>query len=187
MNGMVSGRMHREQRCKPSARSFLLGNSSSKVGLRIYGPRPGTLLACMLISSSGDTSNIFRAISNSGSSFWPLICSSERENLSKSSVFKSIRIPVPAVTCSIGDASVSFGFGTSGHHSSIGLGFVVPVGETYSIDNMVLTIDMVSSKTNKLLCRGTLGYRLDMGATPERYTHMANQLVREILRVFPPK
>jgi len=84
-------------------------------------------------------------------------------------------------------SSVSFGFGTSGHHSSIGMGFIFPVGEAYSIDNMVLTIDVVSTKTGKLIWRGTLGYRLDAGATPERYTRMANDLVAEILRAFPPK
>jgi len=67
------------------------------------------------------------------------------------------------------------------------MGFIFPVGEAYSIDNMVLTIDVVSTKTGKLIWRGTLGYRLDAGATPERYTRMANDLVAEILRAFPPK
>lgn len=85
------------------------------------------------------------------------------------------------------ESTVSFGFGTSGHHSSIGMGFIFPVGEAYNVDNMVLTIDVVSNKTGKLIWRGTLGYRLDVGATPERYTRMANDLVAEILRVFPPK
>lgn len=85
------------------------------------------------------------------------------------------------------ESTVSLGFGTSGHHSSIGMGFIFPVGEAYSIDNMVLTIDVVSTKTGKLIWRGTLGYRLDAGATPERYTRMANDLVAEILSGFPPK
>jgi hypothetical protein len=85
------------------------------------------------------------------------------------------------------ESTVSFGFGTSGHHSSIGMGFIIPVGEAYTIDNMVLTIDVVSTKTNKLIWRGTLGYRLDAGATPERYNRMANDLVREILTLYPPK
>lgn len=85
------------------------------------------------------------------------------------------------------DSALSIGFGTSSHHSAIGMGFMFPVGESYSIDKLVLTIDMFSTKTNKLVWRGTLGYRLDLGATPERYTRMANELVAKILKDFPPK
>ena len=85
------------------------------------------------------------------------------------------------------DSSVSIGFGTSGHHSSIGMGFIFPVGEAYSIDKLFLTIDIISAKTDKLVWRGSLGYRLDGGATPETYTRMANELVAEILKEYPPK
>ena len=85
------------------------------------------------------------------------------------------------------DSSVSIGFGTSGYHSSIGMGFIFPVGEAYSIDKLFLTIDIISTKTNKLVWRGSLGYRLDGGATPETYTRMANELVAEILKEYPPK
>lgn len=84
------------------------------------------------------------------------------------------------------ESAVSIGFGTSGHHSAIGMGFIFPVGETYTVDRLVLTIDMISSKTKKLVWRGSLGYRLDVGATPEWYTRMANDLVAEILKDFPP-
>ena len=85
------------------------------------------------------------------------------------------------------ESTVSIGLGTSTHHSAIGMGFIFPVGETYSYDKLVLTIDIISAKTDKLVWRGSLGYRLDMGATPERYTHMANELVAEILKDYPPK
>lgn len=85
------------------------------------------------------------------------------------------------------DSSISIGFGTSGHHSSIGMGFMFPVGETYSVDKLVLTIDMISTETNKLVWRGSLSYPLDSGSTPEKYTRMANELVNEILKDFPPK
>lgn len=85
------------------------------------------------------------------------------------------------------EPAVSIGFGTSSHHSAIGMGFVFPVGETYSIDKLVLTIDLFSAKTNKLIWRGTLGYGLDPGSTPERYTRLANELIAEILKNFPPK
>ena len=85
------------------------------------------------------------------------------------------------------DSSVAIGFGTSSHHTSLGMGFVFPVGETYSIDNLILTIDMISANTNKLVWRGSLGYGLPSGATPETYTRMANDLVAEILKEYPPK
>lgn len=83
-------------------------------------------------------------------------------------------------------SSVSFGFGTGTHHSAIGMGFVFPVGETYSVDKMVLTIDMYST-SNKLVWRGSLAYRMDAGATPDVYTRIVNNLVEDILKEFPPK
>ena len=82
---------------------------------------------------------------------------------------------------------VSIGFGSSSRHSAIGLGFNIPIGETASIDYLVLTIDVVSTKTNNLLWRGSLGYSLYEGASPETYTKLINELVEEILQNFPPK
>ena len=84
-------------------------------------------------------------------------------------------------------STISFGFGSGGHHSSIGMGFIFPVGETYTVDRLVLTIDLVENKTRKLVWRGSLSYRLDVASTPEAYTHMVNELVTEILRDYPPK
>lgn len=84
-------------------------------------------------------------------------------------------------------STMSIGFGSAGRHSAIGMGFVFPVGETYSVDKFFLTIDIFSTKTEKLVWRGSLAYRLDVGATPETYTRMANELVVEILKEFPPK
>ncbi len=85
------------------------------------------------------------------------------------------------------DSSFSMGFGTSSHSSAMGLGFMVPVGEAYSIDKLVLTIDMISSKTDTLIWRGSLGYSLVDGATPETYSQFIKDLVSEILENFPPK
>lgn len=82
---------------------------------------------------------------------------------------------------------LSFGFGTLGHHSSLGLGFNVPIGEISSVDKLVLTIDIVSSKTKKLVWRGSLGAYLYEGITPEDYTRTIKNLVTEILNHFPPK
>ena len=85
------------------------------------------------------------------------------------------------------DSAISIGLGTSSQHSLIGLGFTVPIGETSSIDNLVLTIDVFSEKTKNLIWRGSLGYNLYEGATPDDYDHLVNGLVTEILKIFPPK
>jgi len=82
---------------------------------------------------------------------------------------------------------VAIGFGTSSHRSAVGLGFNIPIGETTSVDLIVLTIDVVSAKTDKLLWRGSLGYDLYEGATPETYTSLVKSLVAEIMENFPPK
>ena len=82
---------------------------------------------------------------------------------------------------------VSLGIGSYSHHSSVGFGFTIPVGETSSIDLLVLTIDMVSSKSKELIWRGSLGYPLYEGATPETYTRLIKNLVTEILKEYPPK
>lgn len=87
----------------------------------------------------------------------------------------------------IHDSALAIGFGTSSHHSAIGFGYNVPVGETTSIDNLVLTIDVFSAKSNELIWRGSLGYLLYEGATPETYNRLIKDLVTEILQRFPPK
>jgi len=81
---------------------------------------------------------------------------------------------------------VSLGFGASRRHSAVGLGFNIPIGEVSNIDKLVLTIDFVSVKTKKLIWRGSLGYHLYEGATPETYTTLVKKLVAEILKNFPP-
>lgn len=83
--------------------------------------------------------------------------------------------------------AVSIGFGSSGHGSAIGFGFNLPMGEPSSIDILVLTVDIISRKTNKLIWRGSLGYTLYEGATPESYDKLINDLVVEIINNFPPK
>ena len=82
---------------------------------------------------------------------------------------------------------VSIGLGSSSHHSAVGFGFNIPIGETTTIDSLVMTVDIISTKTNELLWRGTLGYSLYEGAGPETYTKLVNELVDEILEKFPPK
>lgn len=85
------------------------------------------------------------------------------------------------------DSGVAIGFGSAGHHSAMGIGFNIPIGEAISIDLLVLTIDIISAKTNKLLWRGSLNSPLYEGATPETYNDLVKRLVLEILENFPPK
>ena len=85
------------------------------------------------------------------------------------------------------ESAISIGFGSSSHHSAIGFGFTLPVGETYSIDKLVLTVDIFSAKTEKLIWRGSLASRLAAGTTPESNTEMVNDLVTDIFKDFPPK
>lgn len=87
------------------------------------------------------------------------------------------------------DSGVYIGLGTHGHHSVFGLGFTIPLGngDTYRVDKLVLTIDMISNKTNKLMWRGSYSYRLFDGSTEETNTQMISNLVTEILENFPPK
>jgi len=90
------------------------------------------------------------------------------------------------------DSSFALGFGTSGGHSSgghsaLGLGYRIPVSDTSSIDKLVITIDIISSKTDTLMWRGSLGYALVDGATPETYSELIRDIVAKILENFPPK
>lgn len=82
---------------------------------------------------------------------------------------------------------IAIGIGSSSHHSSVGFGFSIPLGEASSIDKLVLTIDIISAKTEKLIWRGSLGYSLYAGSTPESYTKLVKELVVEILENFPPR
>ena len=85
------------------------------------------------------------------------------------------------------DSGVSVGFGSFGRHSSIGLGFNFPFDDSRSIDNLVLTIDVFSTQSNKLIWRGSATEFLESSARPETYTRLVRTLVTEVLNEFPPK
>lgn len=85
------------------------------------------------------------------------------------------------------DSGLSIGVGSFSRHSAVGFGFNVPSGETSSIDKLILTIDIYSTKTEKLIWRGSLSDLLARGATPEVYTRLVKDLVIEILKEFPPR
>lgn len=85
------------------------------------------------------------------------------------------------------DSGMSIGIGTSGANSAIAFGYSMPAGDTNYYDNLVITIDMLSVDSDKLLWRGSLGYRLVDGSTPETYNKLVSELVSEILKLFPPQ
>ena len=80
----------------------------------------------------------------------------------------------------------ALGFGTASHHSFLGMSYIFPERETSSVDNLILTIDMLDDR-GSLLWRGSLARRLYDGSTPESNTTLINDLVRQILSQFPPK
>jgi len=84
------------------------------------------------------------------------------------------------------DSGVAFGIGTSSSHSAFGIMFGSGTGVA-SVDNLLITIDLVKSETKKLLWRGSFDRRLAAGITPESSTQLINNMVKEILDKFPPK
>lgn len=85
------------------------------------------------------------------------------------------------------ESGMMIGFGTASANSSVAFGFNFPVGEAVSVDVLVLTIDMISTKTNKLIWRGSSGSYLSEEGTPKKYEEMIKSLVTAVLNKFPPK
>jgi len=85
------------------------------------------------------------------------------------------------------DSGISIGFGTSSRHSAIGLVYGFPASEVSTVENLVMSIDIVDARTKQLLWRGSLARRLYDGSTPETHTQLVNEMVAEILKQFPPK
>lgn len=85
------------------------------------------------------------------------------------------------------DSGVSVGIGTVSGNSGFAFAFSHPVNDSGSYDKLMLTIDIISTATNKLVWRGSLAYRLENGSNPESYTELVNDMVVEILKKFPPK
>lgn len=84
-------------------------------------------------------------------------------------------------------SGVSVGAGTFSRRVGIGFGYGFPVSELESYDRMVLTIDLHSSETDRLLWRGSDSRRLYAGSTPKSSTRLVNELVEAILEKFPPR
>jgi hypothetical protein len=84
------------------------------------------------------------------------------------------------------NSGVSFGFGTFGRHSAVGMGYGFPGYDVDSYDEAVLTVDILESGNDGLLWRGSGNRRLNDGNTPEKMTELVNALVKDVLDNFPP-
>ena len=84
------------------------------------------------------------------------------------------------------NSGVSFGFGTFGRHSAVGLGYGFPGYDVDTYDDAVLTIDILGNGDDSLLWRGSSKRRLGDGNTPEKLTELVNGLVADVLDNFPP-
>jgi hypothetical protein len=83
-------------------------------------------------------------------------------------------------------SSVSFGVGSFGSHSSVGLSVGVPVGGR-NIEEGTLVIDMNDAKTNSLVWQGAASRQLARSPTPEKTKAAVDEVVSEILASYPPK
>ena len=83
-------------------------------------------------------------------------------------------------------SSVSFGVGSFGSHSSVGLSVGVPVGGR-NIEEGTLVIDMTNAKTNSLVWQGAASRQLSRSPTPEKTKAAVDEVVNEILAGYPPK
>ncbi|WP_455221325.1 DUF4136 domain-containing protein [Kaarinaea lacus] len=83
-------------------------------------------------------------------------------------------------------SSVSFGIGSFGHHSSVGLSVGVPVGGR-TIEEGTLLIDIIDAKTNSVVWQGASSRQLSSSPTPEKTKAVVDEVVGEILAGYPPK
>jgi len=83
-------------------------------------------------------------------------------------------------------SSVSFGVGSFGGHSSVGLSVGVPVGGR-TIKEGTLMIDFVDARTSNLVWQGASSRQLSRSPTPEKTNANIDEVVSEILKKFPPK
>ncbi|WP_455207006.1 DUF4136 domain-containing protein [Kaarinaea lacus] len=83
-------------------------------------------------------------------------------------------------------SSVSFGVGSFGPHSSVGLSVGVPVGGR-TIEEGTLVIDLIDAKKNSVVWQGAASRQLARSPTPEKMKAAVDEVVVEILGGYPPK
>jgi len=76
--------------------------------------------------------------------------------------------------------------GGGGGHAGFGMAYSIPGSDVRTYDRGRLTIDVISSKTDQLLWRGTDSRRIYDASTPEDSEKLINDIVGEILQEFPP-
>jgi len=77
------------------------------------------------------------------------------------------------------------GAGSYGHHSAIGMSYGFPAYDVYSYDRGILTIDILDSK-KVLVWRGSTSRILNEEKSPQESDKVVNEVVSQILDVFPP-
>jgi len=83
-------------------------------------------------------------------------------------------------------SSVSFGVGSFGHGSGVGLSASVPVSGQI-VEEGTLVINIVDAKKNSVVWQGSSSRELSRSPTPEKTQEMVNEVVNEILVNYPPK
>jgi hypothetical protein len=83
-------------------------------------------------------------------------------------------------------SGIPVGYGHYGSYYGTGVAYGFPFYDIESYDEAVLTIDILSGADGDLLWRGSASRRLGDGLTPEKLTRLVNDLVTEVLVLFPP-
>lgn len=84
-------------------------------------------------------------------------------------------------------SGMMYGVAPYGRYGGFGMAYGYPGYDVESYEEGVLTIDIVDSKQNTLIWRGSGSRRLYGGSTPEKSTKTINEVVAEILAKFPPE
>lgn len=83
-------------------------------------------------------------------------------------------------------SSVSFGVGSFGHSSGVGLSVGVPVSG-HVVEEGTLVINIIDAKKNSVVWQGSSSRELSRSPTPEKTNEMVNEVVNNILANYPPK
>lgn len=79
------------------------------------------------------------------------------------------------------------GFGGGyGHRSGMGMTYSMPVGDSQTFEEGILTINVVDNKKNTLIWTGSSSRELGKNRTPEAIDKTVKEVVDEILNKFPP-
>ena len=83
-------------------------------------------------------------------------------------------------------SSVTFGVGSFGYGSGVGLSANVPVSGRI-IEEGTLVVNIIDAKKNSVVWQGSSSRELSRSPTPEKTQEMVSEVVNEILVNYPPK